>query len=91
MTNNELADRLGAIYSCDLSGYDHAALQEAAERLRVCPACNGNDGEMPCSYPSEGMPGCLRDEKPDPSNGDRWTSGDTNAKIRANSTDIEWR
>lgn len=28
-----------------------------------CPACQGNDGNMPCAYPSEGKPGCLRDKR----------------------------
>lgn len=27
-----------------------------------CPVCNGNNGDMPCAYPSEGMKGCLRDK-----------------------------
>lgn len=26
-----------------------------------CPYCGGNDKDMPCAYPSEGKPGCLRD------------------------------
>lgn len=41
------------------------------ERLRaaqpppaVCPTCRGNDREMPCAYPSEGKPGCLRASSP---------------------------
>lgn len=28
-----------------------------------CPACNGNDREAPCAYPSEGQRGCLRDAR----------------------------
>lgn len=43
------------------------------ERLRaaqpppaVCPTCRGNDREMPCAYPSEGKPGCLRASSPPP-------------------------
>lgn len=28
-----------------------------------CKACNGNDGDMPCAYPSEGQEGCLRDQR----------------------------
>ena len=28
-----------------------------------CPTCNGNDGNMPCAYPSEGQSGCLRDAR----------------------------
>jgi len=26
-----------------------------------CSYCRGNDRDMPCAYPSEGKPGCLRD------------------------------
>lgn len=26
----------------------------------LCPSCNGNDGDTPCAYPSEGKQGCLR-------------------------------
>jgi hypothetical protein len=29
----------------------------------VCPTCRGNDGDMPCAYPSKGMKGCLRDQR----------------------------
>lgn len=29
----------------------------------ICPACNGNDHDMPCAYPSEGKMGCLRDKR----------------------------
>lgn len=29
----------------------------------LCPACAGNDRDMPCAYPSEGMRGCFRDER----------------------------
>jgi hypothetical protein len=28
-----------------------------------CPACNGNDQNTPCAYPSENMKGCLRDKR----------------------------
>lgn len=28
-----------------------------------CPVCKGNDGCMPCAYPSEGLAGCLRDQR----------------------------
>ena len=28
-----------------------------------CTYCNGNDGDTPCAYPSEGKPGCLRDKR----------------------------
>lgn len=28
-----------------------------------CPSCNGNDADKPCAYPSEGKPGCPRDER----------------------------
>lgn len=28
-----------------------------------CQSCNGNDRDMPCAYPSEGKPGCLRDQR----------------------------
>lgn len=29
----------------------------------ICPYCNGNDLDMPCAYPGEGQPGCLRDKR----------------------------
>lgn len=25
-----------------------------------CPFCQGNDADMPCAYPGEDWPGCLR-------------------------------
>ena len=28
-----------------------------------CPYCHGNDRDVPCAYPSEGKPGCLRDAR----------------------------
>jgi hypothetical protein len=28
-----------------------------------CQICNGDDMQAPCAYPSEGLPGCLRDER----------------------------
>jgi hypothetical protein len=28
-----------------------------------CKSCGGNDGDMPCAYPGEGKPGCLRDAR----------------------------
>jgi hypothetical protein len=28
-----------------------------------CKSCGGNDGDMPCAYPGEGKPGCLRDTR----------------------------
>lgn len=27
----------------------------------TCTACGGNDANVPCAYPGEGQPGCLRD------------------------------
>jgi hypothetical protein len=35
----------------------------AKEPSGDCPACNGNDADMPCAYPSEGKHGCLRDKR----------------------------
>lgn len=32
-----------------------------SESIRVCQSCNGNDYDIPCAYPSGGMPGCYRD------------------------------
>jgi hypothetical protein len=34
-----------------------------AEAQPNCPACKGNDGDMPCAYPSGSKPGCLRDAR----------------------------
>lgn len=39
------------------------AILSAANAEPVCPTCKGNDGEMPCAYPSNGMTGCLRDKR----------------------------
>ena len=32
-----------------------------ADMPEQCPVCQGNDGDKPCLYPSEGKQGCLRD------------------------------
>ncbi|MFA6903342.1 MAG: hypothetical protein WC236_09690 [Gallionellaceae bacterium] len=29
----------------------------------TCKSCDGNDGDKPCAYPSEGKHGCLRDAR----------------------------
>jgi len=29
----------------------------------ICSFCRGDDQQMPCAYPSEGKPGCLRDAR----------------------------
>lgn len=39
------------------------ASQSAAPVAALCPTCRGNDGDMPCAYPSEGMRGCIRDKR----------------------------
>lgn len=33
------------------------------QQAAVCPVCKGNDADMPCAYPSEGLRGCLRDAR----------------------------
>jgi hypothetical protein len=43
--------------------YARAALVDVLSRGPVCTACGGNDGNMPCAYPSQGKPGCLRDAR----------------------------
>lgn len=42
-----------------------AAQSALAEQpaLATCKSCNGNDGDAPCAYPSEGKHGCLRDAR----------------------------
>ncbi len=50
----------------DLVAKALAACQSAlAEQpaLATCKSCNGNDGDAPCAYPSEGKHGCLRDAR----------------------------
>lgn len=37
------------------------AAKSAADTPHPCPACGGNDGNMPCAYPEGGQPGCPRD------------------------------
>lgn len=32
-------------------------------QMETCNACGGNDYNVPCAYPSEGMKGCLRDKR----------------------------
>lgn len=29
----------------------------------ICPVCNGNNKDMPCAYPGESKPGCLKDRE----------------------------
>lgn len=36
---------------------------DAPQPEALCPACKGNDADMPCAYPSEGAKGCLRDKR----------------------------
>lgn len=38
-------------------------LSEHCRDRGICPWCRGNDRDMPCLYPSEGKPGCLRDAR----------------------------
>ena len=47
--------------------HDDTALEEYRKKVLLeaeqkCPACGGNDGDMPCAYPGEHeqQPGCLR-------------------------------
>lgn len=47
--------------------HDDTALEEYRKKVlpeaeQKCPACGGNDGDMPCAYPGEHeqQPGCLR-------------------------------
>lgn len=35
--------------------------KQVGEDVELCPACNGNDKDAPCAYPSEGKQGCLRE------------------------------
>lgn len=47
--------------------WDFLAARSAAQGTQAkstrCRACSGNDGDMPCAYPSEGIAGCLRDKR----------------------------
>lgn len=36
-------------------------MPETPPPMKPCPFCGGNDADMPCAYPSEGVVGCLRD------------------------------
>ncbi len=40
-----------------------ALLRHAMECAQRCPTCYGNDGNMPCAYPSAKAEGCLRDKR----------------------------
>lgn len=39
------------------------AATDLANGIRKCPACLGNDADMPCAYPGAGQRGCLRDKR----------------------------
>jgi hypothetical protein len=48
----------------------NACAAQIAEAIRalssappLCPVCQGDDGNAPCCYPSEGKVGCLRDKR----------------------------
>lgn len=42
---------------------DRLRARLTAEVPQRCAYCHGNDRDMPCAYPSEGKPGCLRDQR----------------------------
>jgi hypothetical protein len=43
---------------------DAAMLLPESQRVgERCPACNGNDADMPCAYPSKTVVGCMRDKR----------------------------
>lgn len=44
---------------------DEYARKHGLDRVtpKLCPACNGNDADMPCAYPGDNQPGCIRDER----------------------------
>ena len=42
---------------------NEAAGGASASNAGLCAACGGNDGDMPCAYPSEKRHGCLRDRR----------------------------
>lgn len=55
-----------------LHGLMHDTAEEVLARVSIatpssangavtCPACQGNDADMPCAYPSGRMKGCVRD------------------------------
>ncbi len=52
----------------EICGVDGAALKP-----RYCLSCGGNDANVPCAYPSEGMNGCLRDKRLRQEFGDAFT------------------
>ncbi|WP_321814615.1 MULTISPECIES: hypothetical protein [unclassified Paraburkholderia] len=35
----------------------------ATQQATMCPACGGNDADMPCAFPRGGQPGCPRDAR----------------------------
>jgi len=42
---------------------DRLRARLAADAPLTCAYCHGNDRDMPCAYPSESKPGCLRDQR----------------------------
>lgn len=41
-------------------------LNQIASKMLVtaaCPVCKGNDGDQPCAFPGDNVPGCLRDAR----------------------------
>lgn len=47
----------------DLSGHEASCVSRPRRNRGVCTYCHGNDRDVPCAYPSEGKPGCLRDAR----------------------------
>jgi hypothetical protein len=57
-TEQEIWD---AAYQAGFAAAQLAAPVAPAEAR--CKSCGGNDADMPCAYPGEGRPGCLRDAR----------------------------
>jgi hypothetical protein len=56
-----LSASLSAYEGSDYFDLSHAVRHALLVAEGRCPMCYGNDADMPCAYPGEEQPGCLRD------------------------------
>lgn len=54
---------LGRLYELLDGPRSREALPKLRDGTQKCPACQGNDSDMPCAYPGHFKAGCLRDDR----------------------------
>ncbi|SDH42047.1 MULTISPECIES: hypothetical protein [unclassified Duganella] len=62
----------------------------AANAGNHCTCCNGNDGDAPCAYPSEGRPGCLRDIRRGAAEAGNHNSQNPNCSCPSGNGSLRW-